>query len=255
MTLRMIGEGRTDVGRRREFNEDSFAIDLDAGMLALADGMGGHAAGEVASRIATDTVAEFVRGTAGAKEIAWPFGFDDRASRSLNRLRSALRLSNERIFRTIEDHPEMKGMGTTLAIVLAEDGVLCVAHIGDSRVYFLRRDVLSQLTSDHSWVVEQVRLGNLSPQEAARHPFRNVITRALGSREEVEADYKELQLEVGDIVLLCSDGLTTMLQDSQIKEILDRNKKDLRAAAGELIEQANEAGGEDNITVIVASWR
>lgn len=251
----IIGVGRTDVGRRRDFNEDSFAIDLPAGLLTLADGMGGHAAGEVASRIATETVAGFVRETAGAKEIAWPFGFDDRYSLSANRLRSAVRLANEKIFRTIEEHPEMKGMGTTLVCVLSESAGACVAHIGDSRVYFCRGGKLIQLTDDHSWVSEQVRIGNLSQDEAARHPFRNVITRALGSREDVTADLKDVRVEPGDRMLLCSDGLTSMLDDTQILGVLERHPTDAEAAAAELIERANEAGGEDNITVIVADWR
>ena len=254
MTLALIGAGRTDVGRRRDFNEDAFKIDLDSGLLVLADGMGGHAAGEVASRIATETVAEFIRGTAHGKEIAWPFEVDERLSLSANRLRSAVRLANDKIFRTIEEHPEMRGMGTTLVSVLSQNEGACVAHIGDSRVYFFRAGKMSQLTSDHSWVGEQVRLGNLSLEEAARHPFRNVITRALGSREEIAADLKEIPLEPGDRMILCSDGLTTMLEDHEIQAVVERHPEDTKAAAAALVEAANEAGGEDNITVIVAGW-
>lgn len=257
MTISLIGAGRTDVGRRRDFNEDSFAIDLDAGLLTLADGMGGHAAGEVASRIATETVSDFIKEAkrGGQDGFEWPYGFDGRCSVSANTLRSAVRLANDRIFRTIEEHPEMKGMGTTLVAVLAENDLACVAHVGDSRVYLCRHAVLSQITNDHSWVNEQVRAGNLSIVEAARHPFRNVITRALGSREEVTADIKEVRVEPGDRMLLCSDGLTSMLGDSEILAVLERHPDDLDAAAASLIDSANGAGGEDNITVILAGWR
>ena len=253
--MKLIGAGRTDVGRRRDFNEDSLAIDLGAGLLALADGMGGHAAGEVASKIATETVLEFVRATAGKRHIDWPYGYDEGQSLSANKLRSAVHLANDRIFKTIEDHPEMKGMGTTLVTVLAQGAAACVANIGDSRVYSYRSGHLTQLTSDHSWVGEQVRMGNLSAEEAVRHPFRNVITRALGSREDVSADLKELRLEPGDRMLLCSDGLTTMIEDKEILEVLEAWPDDPAAAAAALVDRANEAGGEDNITVIVAGWR
>ena len=255
MIMHLAGAGRTDVGRRRDFNEDAFTIDLGTGLLALADGMGGHAAGEVASRIAIETLAEFITATAMHGNINWPYGFDEHLSVSANRIRSAIRLANERIFRTIESHQEMKGMGTTVAAVLLSNGTACVAHIGDSRVYSIRAGSMTQVTSDHSWVNEQVRLGLLSREEAARHPFRNVITRALGSREEVVPDISEVRVAAGDRLLLCSDGLTSMLDDDEILAALDAFPDDLEAASQDLIERANDAGGEDNVTVILAGWR
>lgn len=252
MTATLIGAGHTDVGRKRQFNEDSFAFDLSSGLLALADGMGGHAAGEVASKIAIDTVTEFIAQTSGRTDISWPFGFDDRISRSSNLLRTAVRLANDRIFKNIEGHEELRGMGTTLVAALIQDGRASVAHVGDSRVYLWRPGTLTQITNDHSWVNEQVGMGLLSREEASRHPFRNVITRALGSREEVAADIVELALEPRERLLLCSDGLTAMLEDREILQTLDALPGDLEAATLELIERANMAGGDDNITVILA---
>lgn len=248
----LIGAGRTDVGRKREFNEDAFQVDLTNGLLVLADGMGGHAAGEVAARIAIEAVSEFITRTAGNGNSDWPYGIDERFSVPANRLRSAIRLANEKIFKEIEQNEELRGMGTTLVAVLALGGSACFAHVGDSRAYLCRAGTLTQVTSDHSWVNEQVGLGLLSREEASRHPFRNVITRALGSREEIAPDITEIAAEPHDTVLLCSDGLTTMLEDAQILQVLLRHATDPGAAAAELIQRANQAGGEDNITVIVA---
>ena len=252
MIMPLVGAGRTDVGLKRDFNEDAYVVDLGSGLLALADGMGGHAAGEVAARIAIDTVSQFIARTAGERSVSWPYGFDERLSEPANRLRTAIRLANERIFRTIEEHEELRGMGTTIVTALARNRSACVAHVGDSRAYFCREGKLSQLTSDHSWVNEQVNLGLLSREEAARHPFRNVITRALGSREEIAAEIAEIEIRNGDRLLLCSDGLTSMLDDAQILESLERHPYDPESAAAELVRRANEAGGEDNITVIIA---
>ena len=254
MTLTLHCAGRTDVGRKRDYNEDDFVIDLDTGLMTLADGMGGHAAGEVASRLAVGTVTEFIRRSAGGSGNDWPYGFDERLSLSANRLRAAVRLANEKIFRTIEENEELRGMGTTLVAALGRNGSVCVAHVGDSRAYSARADRLEQVTSDHSWVNEQVLLGLLTREEASRHPFRNVITRALGSREEIVPDIAEIAMSPGDRLVLCSDGLTTMLDDGQILEILRRHPRDDEAAASELIARANAAGGEDNITVIVAGF-
>jgi len=252
MNAPLVGAGRSDVGRKREFNEDTFAVDLTNGLFAIADGMGGAAAGEVASGIAIATLAEFIARTAGPSTIERPYGYDERLSGQANRLRSGILLANEKIFRTIEEHEEMKGMGTTLVAVLARDSGVCVGHVGDSRIYLWREGELRQVTNDHSWVNEQVALGLLSREEASRHPFRNVITRALGSRELVAADMAELPLSPRDRLLLCSDGLTNMLEDRDILKVLDAHPKDHDAAATELITRANEAGGDDNITVIVA---
>ena len=252
MNAPLAGAGRSDVGRRRDFNEDAFAVDLKNGLFAIADGMGGAAAGEVASGIAIATLTEFIARTASDAPPERPYGWDERLSVQANRLRTAILLANEKIYRTIEEHEEMKGMGTTLVAALARDSGVCVGHVGDSRVYLWRDGLLRQITNDHSWVNEQVSLGLLSREEASRHPFRNVITRALGSREQVSPDVTEVPLSPGDRLLLCSDGLTNMLDDRRILQILDAHPGDHDRAASELVAQANEAGGDDNITVIVA---
>jgi protein phosphatase len=275
--------GKTDVGRKREFNEDAFAVHMPAGLMALADGMGGHAAGEVAARIAIETLSDVIAGGTSGTTPARPKAHGAAAGAAVNgavsarggvraggtpaagvpatsaeahdpaeRLRAAVSLANEKIFSEIEQHEELRGMGTTLVAALAHNDHLCVAHVGDSRAYLCRGGEIRQITDDHSWVNEQVGLGLLSRQEAQRHPFRNVITRALGSREDVAPDIAELALEPDDTVLLCSDGLTTMLEDDEILAILMRHAGDPAGAADELIHRANESGGEDNITVIVA---
>jgi PPM family protein phosphatase len=252
MNAPLVGSGRSDVGRKRDFNEDAFAVDLNNGLFAIADGMGGAAAGEVASGLAIATLTDFIARTAGPAAAERPFGYDERLSLQANRLRSAILLANEKIYRTIEEHEEMKGMGTTLVAVLARDSGVCIGHVGDSRIYLCRDGELQQITNDHSWVNEQVALGLLSREEASRHPFRNVITRALGSREQVAPDLMELPLSPRDRLLLCSDGLTNMLDDQRILQVLRDHPEDTDAAADALIAQANEAGGEDNVTVIVA---
>ena len=229
------------MGRRREANEDCLLLAPEAGLLAVADGMGGHAAGEVASRIVIETLEEVLghRSARPGHEAASP-----------DRLREAIRLANERIFRSMEGREELRGMGTTVVAALVCADRLAVGYVGDSRAYLLRDGSLTQLTADHSWVQEQVNLGLLSPAEAHRHPFRNIVTRALGSRDVV-ADVREERLLPGDVLLLCSDGLNSMVDDDGIRSILS-GRGESAAMADALVEAANAAGGEDNITVIVA---
>jgi len=248
-TCRLVCKGATHVGLRREVNEDCLLVAPETGALAVADGMGGHAAGEVASGIVIDTLREFLGqleapdspASAGGGSIPEP-----------ERLRTAIRLANERIFKSIEQREELRGMGTTIVVALVQGDRLTIGSVGDSRAYLLRDGVLRQLTADHSWVQEQVDLGLLSPSEAHRHPFRNIVTRALGSREEVAVDIREEQFLPGDLLLLCSDGLNSMVEDETIRRILSRTGEDPARACGDLVEAANQAGGEDNVTVIVA---
>ena len=189
-TCRLVCKGATHVGLRREVNEDCLLVAPETGALAVADGMGGHAAGEVASGIVIDTLREFLGqleapdspASAGGGSIPEP-----------ERLRTAIRMANERIFKSIEQREELRGMGTTIVVALVQGDRLTIGSVGDSRAYLLRDGVLRQLTADHSWVQEQVDLGLLSPSEAHRHPFRNIVTRALGSREEVAVDIREEQ--------------------------------------------------------------
>jgi len=244
--------GRTDVGRKREHNEDSFRVNERHGLFTIADGMGGHAAGEVASRIAVDVINEFVELSGNDSDITWPFEYDEGVSLEENRIFTAIKLANMKIFEVIRERKELEGMGTTLVIMLVEDDKAFIGHVGDSRAYLLRGSDLSQITSDHSWVNEQMKLGVLTRQEAANHPFRNVVTRALGGRDIIKADVTCQKLEPGDMVLLCSDGLNSMLDDEKIRDVLVNNRTDLDATCAALIEAANAAGGDDNITVVLA---
>jgi protein phosphatase len=242
----------SDPGLRRTTNEDSYATRSDVGLFIVADGMGGHVAGEVASRVAVEAIEAFIQETAGAdKNRTWPFPFDPSLSLEANRLKAAFRLANRRIASRIADSQDLRGMATTASAMLLGDKHACVAHVGDSRVYVLKGDDLYQITHDHSWVEEQVRAGTLTPSAARQHPWRNVVTRALSGGEDPEVDVTEVTPAKGDRYLLCSDGLFTVLQDSQIAEILGRREATLDSVCAQLIEAANKGGGPDNITTLV----
>jgi len=245
--------GRSDVGRKRDHNEDAFVVNVAQGLFAVADGMGGHAAGEVASQIAIKTISDFVIATREDANVTWPFDYDAHISANANRLRTAIRLANQKICETIQKKDELKDMGTTIvSAVIGADRTVTVAHVGDSRAYLARKGRIRQLTSDHSWVNEQVKLGFLNHDDAVRHPFRNVVTRALGSRGSVAVDLLEEVLEPGDRILLCSDGLNSMVDDDGILAALESGGEDLEASCLALIAAANRNGGDDNITAVVA---
>lgn len=242
----------SDPGLRRTSNEDCFSTRPDVGLFVVADGMGGHVAGEIASRIAVEAVEAFIVETAGAdKNRTWPFPFDPSISLEANRLRAAFRLANRRIAGAIADSHDLRGMATTASALLAGSGSACVAHVGDSRVYVLRADNLAQITHDHSWVEEQVRAGTLSPSAARQHPWRNVVTRALSGGEDPEVDVTELKPAPGDRYLLCSDGLFSVVTDGQIAAILGDRAAPLEEVCRRLIQAANAGGGPDNITALV----
>ncbi len=249
--MKLRYKGVTDVGRRREANEDCFAVVPEDGLFIVADGMGGHAAGEVASRLAVSAIADFIASTRRDAEITWPFEYDTTMPMEGNRLKTAIRLANQRILDTINHKKDLEGMGTTLVSVIVSDSKAWVGHVGDSRAYLIRDGVLSQITSDHSWVNEQVKLGYLTRNDATHHPFRNVVTRALGSKDDVVVDLCEQGLRTGDYLLLCSDGLNTMLEDDSIKEIIMEHEGDVEAGARALIARANDNGGDDNVTVVL----
>jgi len=249
--MKLDFKGVTDVGRKREANEDCFAAVPEDRLFVVADGMGGHAAGEVASRLAVSAIADFIASTRRDAEITWPFEYDTTMSTEGNRLKTAIRLANQRILDTIAHKKDLEGMGTTLVGAIVSDSRLCVAHVGDSRAYLIRDGAITQITSDHSWVNEQVKLGFLTRNDASRHPFRNVVTRALGSKDDVVVDLAEQELQAGDFVLLCSDGLNTMLDDETIVKTIMDSGQDVEQAARSLVSRANENGGEDNVTVIL----
>jgi protein phosphatase len=221
---------RTDVGRGRPENEDSILVDPAHGLYAVADGMGGHRAGEVASATAIESL-----------KAAYLGG---------QRLDEAMESANAAVFTKAAHDASMRGMGTTLTAVVVDDGTAVLGHVGDSRAYLMRDGSVTQLTDDHSLVEQLVREGRLSPEEALTHPQRAIITRALGVDAEVEVDTYRVDLKPGDRLLLCSDGLTNMLSDDTIAVTL-RRYADPQQAADTLVDMANQAGGDDNITVVV----
>src|SRR5688572_29951895 len=212
---------KSDPGLRRTSNEDSFSNRPDVGLFVVADGMGGHVAGEVASRVAVEAISLFIEETAGAdKNRTWPFPFEPALSLEANRLKAAFRLANRRLAAAIADSNDLRGMATTASAILHGLKHSCVAHIGDSRVYVLRGDNLTQITDDHSWVEEQVRAGTLTAEAARQHPWRNVVTRALSGGDDPEIDVVEITPAAGERYLLCSDGLFGVVPDEKIAEIL-----------------------------------
>jgi serine/threonine protein phosphatase PrpC len=249
--MKIVCEARSDVGRKRKGNEDALFINPDLRLYVVADGMGGHAAGEVAAKIAVDSINEFVALTGGDQEITWPFGHDDSISYDGNRLKTAIRHANRKVLDATRERSEYEGMATTVAAVLVDGDTANLAHVGDSRIYLWSDDKIQLLTSDHSWVNEQIQSGIISAEQARSHPLRNVVTRALGGRSDLVVDVQSRRMKPGDVLLLCSDGLTTMIGDEDIARILAEVRGDVAEAARGLVEEANARGGEDNITVVL----
>jgi PPM family protein phosphatase len=241
---------RSETGRVREGNEDSFRTAPEMNLFVLSDGMGGQASGEVASRLATEAIVAHCR--EADKNLSLPFigGRIAGVSAVSNRLASAIRFANAEVYRTAQENAAQHGMGATVVAVWFTDERISLAHVGDSRAYRLRGGELEQLTRDHSFIAEQVRRGIMTENEAAKSNLQNVLLRALGIESEVEVDVNEDLAMEGDTVLLCSDGLTRELSDAQIAAVLS-DTADAQAAAERLADLANQAGGEDNITAIV----
>jgi protein phosphatase len=236
-------------GLRREANEDTVCARPELGLYIVADGMGGHAAGEVASRLAAQAIETFINDTRNADvNTTWPFPYDTSLSLDGNRLTAAFRLANRRLATAMQDDEQLRGMATTAAVVLANKGKPVVAHVGDSRVYLLRDGALTQMTEDHSWVNEQVRAGVLSETDARHHPWRHVVTRALSGGEDPGVDVQELDVKPGDRILLCSDGLSGVVPPDRVASLMGRDAP-LAEICQDLIDAANQAGGPDNISV------
>jgi len=228
----------SDVGRRRAANEDHYALAPEIGLYLVADGLGGHVAGQIASELAAETALRTVRTLEGT------------GTSLAEKLRYAVIAANREVHETARRQRELAGMGTTLVAFLAQEGRAALAHVGDSRAYLVRGDRIRQLTDDHSLVGELVRRREISADDAREHPQRHVLTRAVGVRATVEPDLAELTPEAGDVFVLCSDGLTGHVRDEEIAEIVGGGR-DPQEAVDRLIALANERGGEDNITVAV----
>ena len=245
---------KSDVGLKRPHNEDSLCVEPQLGLFVVCDGMGGHNAGEVASRLASDAVREYVREQRRQSDPGLTDGYDPRFSSSTNSLASAVRLANETVYRAARSRPDYGGMGTTIVAALLDGPVVSIAHVGDSRAYLVRKGTLAKLTEDHSLVAEQVRRGLLTEEEAEHSPQQNIITRAIGMGATIEVTLNELTLMPGDCFLLCSDGLTKGVRADQILNTI-QTVPDPQAASDQLVVLANQAGGEDNTTVIVIMAR
>ncbi len=251
--LRIEVAGQTDVGRKRNHNEDNFAIYPEFGLYIVADGMGGHASGEVASKMAIDTLQEFFASTADDPERTWPYKMDRSKGYEENRLITGIKLCNLRIYEQAQRNSRQRGMGTTVATLFAVEDGFFVAHVGDSRCYRVRESRIEQLTEDHSLLNDYKKMKRLTEEEIANFPHKNVIVRALGMKDTVKVDTRFEQPEKGDLLLLCSDGLCGPVADAQILDIVHATH-DLSEMAQRLISAANDRGGPDNITCVVARW-
>ncbi len=238
--------GLTDVGRRRSLNEDTlYAQDR---LFVVCDGMGGHKAGEVASKLAVEALAGFIRRSEEDPEMTWPYGYNTQIAYDENRLNTGIKLANRVVFRNAASSDDYTGMGTTIvaAMVSPRRAEVTYAHVGDSRIYLIRAGVMQQLTRDDTWA-NLAEGGDVD----ATSPMKNVLTKALGAREDVDFDVTRRALEPGDLILLCSDGLTNMLSDGQILGIVLARIPDLEAACRDLVAAANEQGGRDNVSVVL----
>jgi serine/threonine protein phosphatase PrpC len=242
---------RTDLGRVRKNNEDCYSVDDTLQLYVLSDGMGGEAHGEVASQLAVQTVLTHCRQAANSRATPIFGESSPDVSERTNRLASAIRLANRKVFEAASD-AEHKGMGATIVAAWVDGQRLSLAHVGDSRAYLLRAGTLDQLTADHSLVAEKVRVGILTPQEADASEMQSVLTRAVGTSGAVEVDTDEQAIVVGDLILLCSDGLTRMATDPEVASTL-LTSSSAQEAADRLVDLANENGGMDNVSVIVLS--
>lgn len=253
--MKIAVSGQTHVGMKRNHNEDNLLLLPEERLFVVADGMGGHSSGEVASKIAVEEVAEFFRMTSQDLEITWPFKMEKQRNYDENRLATGVKLANMRIFEKASTDSKYKGMGTTIvSIFFAKDSEVIVGHVGDSRVYFFREGTLRQITEDHSLLNDYLKAKKLTPEEIEAFPHKNVIVRALGMKDTVNVDINKVEPKDGDIYLLCSDGLSGMVPDKQMEQIL-QNQPDLEKACAQLIDAANANGGNDNVTCVLAQYR
>lgn len=247
--MKIASYGITDVGKKRRRNEDSLLINDDLQLYVVADGMGGHSGGEFASKMAISTIEEVVSGFDADPEATVISGVNSDEANFGDRLRYAIQMASSRIYdRAIYD-ASLKGMGTTSVAVMFDSGLAHIANVGDSRAYFFHANKIKQLTRDHSLVSEQVEAGVISAQDAKKHKLKNIITRSVGYQEDVEIDLDKVEVHMGDKLLLCSDGLSNMIEDSEIHEIVKSNS--LKDSCKLLIKKANDAGGDDNVTVLL----
>jgi PPM family protein phosphatase len=253
LPMRIEVAGHTHVGMKRTHNEDSYLLLPEERLFCVADGMGGHASGEIASKIAVEEIAEFYRFTSKDREATWPYKMDKGRNYDENRLATGIKLANVRIYERANTEAKYRGMGTTVVSVSFQPQMAYLAHVGDSRAYFFRDQTLTQITEDHSLLNDYLKAKKMTKEEIDSFPHKNVIVRALGMKDTVQVDLSRVEPKDGDIFLLCSDGLSGMVPDAQIVEVL-RHTAELARACMQLIDMANAAGGTDNITCILARY-
>jgi protein phosphatase len=251
--MKITSCGITDVGQKRQNNEDNFLINDECNLYVVADGMGGHVGGEFASQIAVTTIEEVIQNVEVDPEATRPDwgALGSNIAIAGEKLKYAIRLAGKRIFDRTNDEPELRGMGTTTVAMLFDHNRVFLAHVGDSRAYLIRAGTVAQVTEDHSLVNEQIRLGLITREAARNHKLKNIITRSVGYQEDVEIDTIVRPVEKADRFVLCSDGLSNLVEESEILEIVGSNIS-AEAAAQKLIDLANGRGGDDNITLIIA---
>jgi serine/threonine protein phosphatase PrpC len=241
----------SDIGRKRPLNEDSYIADGDLGLFLVADGMGGHAAGEVASKVVAEAVREFIVETRDDRDKTWPCPIDPNLSYAANRLRAAILVANRTLSQRVQEDENLRGMATTLSAVLLTNSHAVVSNVGDCRAYLVRNKSLSQITVDHSWVAEQVRAGLLTKDAARAHPWRSMVTRAVSGTPDLLVDVIEMKMDEGDQLLLCSDGLYGLVSDDEMSKVIATHDGEPDAACRGLVEVANSRGGPDNITALL----
>ena len=249
--MRVRFSGATDVGRKRDHNEDSVHLPTQTRLAIVADGMGGHAHGEVASALAVDTMVDYYGRTADMQPLTWPYKVDRDLRGDINRMTTGVLLANLEVHERASKDANCKGMGTTLVATYFLDDTVVVGHVGDSRVYRYRDGSMTQITEDHSLINDYIKMKRVTAEEAETWPHKNVIVRALGMKDSVQVDIITEQPKIGDCYLLCSDGLTDMLSNDQIAHIMT-STPDLDKTVEMLIAGANENGGVDNISVVLA---
>jgi serine/threonine protein phosphatase PrpC len=252
--LRIEVAGETNVGMKRNHNEDTFSVIEDENLYVVCDGMGGHASGEVASQMAVECLKTFFKETREDPEATWPYKMDRSRRYEENRLITGIKLANLRIYETAQREAGKRGMGTTIVVMFAVEEGVYVAHVGDSRGYRIRDGKIEQMNEDHSLLNDYIKMKRLTPEEIANFPHKNVIVRALGMKDTVKVDTRFETPRANDIYILCSDGLSGPVKDEQIQSIIAQYQTDIKTCTSKLIEAANENGGPDNVTAVVVRW-
>ncbi len=246
--------GSTHVGMKRSHNEDNFFLLAEENLYIVADGMGGHSSGEVASQIAVETLANFFIDTSRDREITWPYKEDKSQTYDENRLITGIKLANRRVYETAQSDARYRGMGTTIVSLMCGQTGAYIGHVGDSRGYCVKNGGIEQLTEDHSLLNDYLKVHKLTQEEIDAFPHKNVIVRALGMKDSVTVDVIKLEPRPGDVFLLCSDGLSGMVDSQAIYDSVRECGEDLEKAAQSLIAKANANGGVDNVTCVLVGF-